>query len=216
MRYLPFALTGALALLVLAAGCGNSKARSGSTSSAPATRSTTQASASGTSIHLYTPFNGGSIATGIQIGKTATGYCWTTSIADARGDAFRCFVGNEINDPCFADQTNFTHYVLCPLNGVPDAKVLRINLTKKLPRNSASGDPTRYPPWAVQTTSGKWCTIITGATGDIAGMRMNYGCTGGSVLIGDPRRSAKTWTIFSAPSYKSSQYQLVALRSAWW
>jgi hypothetical protein len=207
---------GALVLLVLAAGCGNDKARSGSTQSAPVTRTAKQASATGTSIRLFAPFNGGSVAAGIQIGRTAPGYCWTTSIADARGDAFRCFVGNEIYDPCFADQTNFAHYVLCPLNGIPGTKVLRINLTKKLPPNSASGDPTRYPPWAVRIKSGKWCVILTGATGFLAGMRVSYGCSGAGVLIGNPRGKTKTWTVFYASNYKASQFQTVALRSAWW
>jgi hypothetical protein len=206
---------GALVLLVATAGCGGNKARSESTRSAPTTRPAKQGSADRTSIHLYAPFNGDSVAAGIRIRRTTAGYCWTTSIADARGDAFRCSSGNYIHDPCFANQTSFAHYVLCPLYA-PDAKVLRINLTKQLPSNPASGDPTRYPPWAVQTTSGRWCTIITGATGQIAGMRINYGCTGGGILIGNPRRNAMTWTIFFASSYKASQFQPVALRSAWW
>src|SRR5947207_50730 len=122
-----------------------------------------------TTIHLYAPFNGGGIASNVQIARSASGYCWTSSGADARDDAFRCFVGNVINDPCFADQTSFAKYVLCPLY-LPVSKVLRINLTKRLPSNTGSGDPTRYAPWAVRTASGKWCTGFTGATGQIAGM----------------------------------------------
>jgi hypothetical protein len=107
-----------------------------------------------TTIHLYAPFNGGGIAAGVRIARSASGYCWTSSLADARGDAYRCFVGNFIHDPCFADQTGFAHYVLCPLYS-PGAKVLRINLTKKLPSNPVGGDPTRDRPWAIRTSSGK-------------------------------------------------------------
>ncbi|MGC9974987.1 MAG: hypothetical protein ABSC36_06335 [Gaiellaceae bacterium] len=206
---------GALMLLVLAAGCGGNKARSESTSSTRATLPAKQGSADRTSIHLYTPFDSVSVAAGIRIMRTVSGYCWSSSFADVRNDAFRCFVGNEIYDPCFAAQYGSAHYVLCPLY-TPDAKVLRIDLARKLPPNSASGDPTRYPPWAVQTISGKWCTIITGASGYIAGMRVEYGCIGGGILLGNPRRATKTWTIFYASSYKASQYQLVMLRSAWW
>ena len=206
---------GALVLLVLTAGFGGSKARNESTPSAPVFLLAKQRSAGGTSIHLYTPFNGGSVASGIRVGKTAAGYCWTGSLADWRGDAFRCFVGNYIHDPCFADQTGSAHYVLCPLY-TPDAKALRINLTKKLPPNSASGDPTRHPPWAVKTASGKWCTKFTGATGSIAGMGITYGCTGGGILLGNPRRNTKLWTIFYASGYKASQFRPVALKSAWW
>src|SRR3954471_7285830 len=76
-----------------------------------------------TTIQLYAPFNGGGIASGVQIARSASGYCWTNSGADARSDAYRCFVGNFIHDPCFADQTSSAKYVLCPLY-VPVSKVL--------------------------------------------------------------------------------------------
>lgn len=169
-----------------------------------------------TTIHLYAPFNGGGIASGVKIARSASGYCWTTSSADPRGDAYRCFVRNYIHDPCFADQTSLANYVLCPLD-FPGSKVLRINLTKKLPSNPGTGDPTRYAPWAVRTSSGKWCVVLSGATGQIAGMRINYGCIGGGILIGNPRRSASApWTIFYAPSFNSNQYSPIKLASAWW
>lgn len=206
---------GVLLLLVITAGFGGDKAQNESALGAHVFLLAKQGSAGGTSLHLYAPFSGGSVAAGIRIARTTSGYCWTTSIADARGDAFRCFVGNNIHDPCFADQTGSAHYVLCPLY-TPAAKVLRINLTKKLPLNSASGDPTRYPPWALKTVSGKWCTRFTGATGNVAGMAMTYGCTGGGLLLGSPRRSTTTWKIFYASSYKAKQYRSIALRSAWW
>jgi hypothetical protein len=80
----------------------------------------------------------------------------------------------------------------------------------------SSGDPTRFPPWVVRTTTGKWCGFLSGVTGTIAGMRMNYGCVGGGTLIGTPKRSAAIWTIFYARSYTSSQYRPVQLTAAWW
>jgi hypothetical protein len=168
-----------------------------------------------TSIHLYAPFNGGVIAARIRVGQTARGYCWTSSLADARSDAFRYFVGNYIHDPCFANEVGSSRFVLCPLYQ-PTSKVLRIDLTKPLPANHTSGNPTRYAPWAVQLASGKWCEFLTGVTGQTAGMRINYGCTGGGILIGNPQRGSPTWSIFYASSFKANQFQRVALRSAWW
>jgi hypothetical protein len=168
-----------------------------------------------TSIHLYAPFNGGSIARGIRVAGTRAGYCWTTSSADARSDAYRCFVGNFIHDPCFANEIGTARYVLCPLY-TPTSKVLRINLTKRLPSSSGGGDPTRFPPWAVRTATGKWCELLTGATGAIAGMRINYGCTGGGILLGNPHRTSPNWTIFYAAGYRASQFRSVELVSVWW
>jgi hypothetical protein len=125
-------------------------------------------------------------------------------------------VGNYIYDPCFADQTTVAHFVLCPLYR-PGANVLRINLTRGLPATAVtSQDPTRHQPWAMRLANGRWCTFITGATGLIAGMRINYGCTGGGILIGEPRRSSVTWSIFYAASFKANQYRPVSVREAWW
>jgi hypothetical protein len=183
-------------------------------SPAPATQTDT-GNITGTSIDLYAPFDGGGVASAIRIEKTARGYCWTTSIADARADAFRCFVGNYIYDPCFANGTGSSPFVLCPLYK-PVSKVLRVALTKPLTSNAGRGNPTRYPPWAIETTSARWCTAITGASGMIAGMRISYGCSGGGILIGSPRRTSPRWTIFYAPSYKARDYKQVALASAWW
>jgi hypothetical protein len=170
----------------------------------------------GTSIHLYAPFSGSGSASGLRIARTASGYCWTTSDTDARADAWRCFVGNYIHDPCFANTSHAVQYVLCPLS-TPGSRVLRINLTKRLPkRSAATGDPTRFAPWAVQTTSGRWCTILPGATGLIGGLRINYGCTGGGILLGDPKRATSTWTIFYASNFNSRQFVSTSLTAAWW
>ena len=105
--------------------------------------------------------------------------------------------------------------MLCPLY-TPHAEVLRIVLTKPLPRSSSTGDPTRSAPWAVETAAGTWCTRVTGATGAIAGMGIDYDCRGGGILLGDPRRQRPTWTIFYAPGYRASTFTRVGLRAAWW
>jgi hypothetical protein len=99
---------------------------------------------------------------------------------------------------------------------LPVSRVLRINLTRSLPRNTARGDPTRFQPWALQLASGHWCELLDGATGVIAGMRISYGCTDRSILIGDPRRSTPTLTIFRAAGAGARSFQPVSIWSAWW
>jgi hypothetical protein len=173
-------------------------------------------SGTGTAVHLYRPFAGAAIARGVRIGRTSAGSCWTTSLSDARTDAFRCLVGNDIYDPCFArEPAASSSFVLCPLY-TPGARVLRIDLTGKLPPGSRSGDPTRYPPWAVQTRTGGWCTLVTGATGTIEGLPISYGCGGGASLLGTIERSPGGWTVFFAASARATRTPLVSLRAAWW
>jgi len=169
----------------------------------------------GTAMHIYEPFKGRGLAAGVRIGRTASGDCWTSSISSQRADAFRCTVGNSIYDPCFADNQRSSGYVLC-LVSTPTSKVLRINLTKPLPPNPGEAHPTRYDPWAVQTSSGKWCTFIDGASSIVATMRINYACAGGGFLIGSLRRNSPTWTIFYSATFKATVYRPVGLVSAWW
>ena len=185
-------------------------------------KASASAAAGGTSIHLYTPFSGNGPAKGDVVSKTVAGYCWTGSSETARSTAYRCMVGNGVVDPCFATApTPAASYVLCGSPGPPgpDAtRLLRINLTKKLPPNPVRGAPTRYAPWFVETDSGKWCSLSTGANSMVEGLPISYYCTSGSsVLLGTIKRSASgRWTIFFAASSAATQTPLIGLRSAWW
>ena len=51
-------------------------------------------------------------------------------------------------------------------------------------------------PWALELANGQHCTLFTGATAPIAGMRINYGCPGGLVVVGDVDRSLPVWRVF--------------------
>jgi hypothetical protein len=44
--------------------------------------------------------------------------------------------------------------------------------------------------------SGERCTMLTGATWGVAGMRVNYGCPGDVSVVGDLDRSAPVWRAF--------------------
>ena len=49
-------------------------------------------------------------------------------------------------------------------------------------------------PWAVELADGERCTLLTGATAVVAGMRINYGCDGGGSIVGDLQRGPTVWT----------------------
>jgi hypothetical protein len=54
------------------------------------------------------------------------------SLTDSRADAWRCFVGSTIHDPCFSNLDHIRPYVLCPLY-TPRSKALEVKLTKAAP-----------------------------------------------------------------------------------
>ena len=148
--------------------------------------------------------------------RVASGYCWTTSNVTRRDDAWRCFVGNVIYDPCFSS-TFTTGVVVCPTPW--NDQGTEIHLTKPLPaRTGADVIPSlSLAPWAIQTASGANCTFASGATSVIHGKRLNYFCGASAKygLWGFPNRSGQPWTILSAPFTAKVLSGRVAIRHAW-
>jgi hypothetical protein len=171
-----------------------------------------------TRLVVYSPFTmSGTLTRGLKVTARVSGYCWEGSIVDERADAWRCFRGNYILDPCFSG-TGVSSWVTCPTGALFGRDVLRLDLTKPLPASLANkdGDPTTRDPWAVELTTGVTCTSESGATGTVAGMRLNYACSNHGWLVGDPRRGSSTWTIFYAPNLSSRKLLTAQIAVAYW
>ncbi len=148
--------------------------------------------------------------------RSQSGHCYAGSLTSNRDDAWRCFVGNYIHDPCF-NSPQARGVVVCP-----DAQVNRgieIRLTRGLPRRYANtGRPSlRIEPWALQLTNGHHCTFASGASNVIHGVRLNYFCGAGVNygLWGFPSRRSEPWTILIAPFMAKRLHQRTAIRQAW-
>ena len=148
-----------------------------------------------TRVVVFEPWTRGGLAGGIEVAATVRGYCWVTSLASPRPDAYRCTEG----DPCFADRYASRGYgvVACPDPG--PARVVIIELTRPLPGSWPSA--ISGWPWLITLASGPRCVELTGGTLYTKGIgRLNFGCgTGSSAygagnLWGDPRHG-RTWTI---------------------
>jgi hypothetical protein len=117
------------------------------------------------------------------------GSCFAPSIAVARPGAWRCEAGNLLYDPCFG-RTDATEVVCVTDPSKPDEAV-KIRLADPLPQIPQGPHSPR--PWFVETSDGLTCGFLTGATGEVNGQRVNYRCSDGYYLIGDPTRET-TWT----------------------
>jgi hypothetical protein len=96
-------------------------------------------------------------AKSMHVTARESGYCWTTSIASHRSDAYRCMTGNSIHDPCF---TRSQRSVVCPTDLASNSGI-EVSLTKPLPppqRQAAAN------AWQMQLRSGEMCNIGTGTT----------------------------------------------------
>lgn len=148
--------------------------------------------------------------------RETSGYCWTGSLATPRRDAWRCFRGNFIVDPCFSSAA-VPGTVVCPNIGMING--VELDLTKPLPRKYANhARPSlRLQPWNLELTSGRHCVFATGATTIVDGKRLNYGCNGqgNGVLWGYPNRRSQPWTIPFGPYNATRLTGRASIRQAW-
>jgi hypothetical protein len=96
------------------------------------------------------------------------------------------------------------------------ANVTLLTLTASLPQaESGKAVIQGTLPWAIELANGRHCTLMTGATAPIAGMRINYGCPDGAIVVGDIDRSQPMWRVF-AQGEKSTALELVDIAVAWY
>lgn len=170
--------TPAILLLAAVAGCGAE-------------------SVSVTQIRVFTPYGPGGLSRSLTVSETVSGNCLAESIANAsRADAWRCSAGNAIHDPCFQNVTGDARSVAC-LRSPWDDKVTLLTLASP-PPGAQRKETAREKalPWALELGNGDHCTLLTGGTAALAGMRINYGCPGGGLVAGNIDRSQPAWRVF--------------------
>jgi hypothetical protein len=173
-------------------------------------------SVSRTQIKLITPFNSGGLRIGFAVTSRGSGTCFAESAAvPARPDAWRCSIGNAIHDPCFQNILGDPKVLACP--DTPwSANVTLLTLTSPLPTADRKDMNLKDTlPWALELAAGQRCTLFTGATAPIAGMRINYGCPGGFIAVGDVDRSQPVWRIF-VQGEKSISLDLTDIAVVWY
>jgi peptidoglycan/xylan/chitin deacetylase (PgdA/CDA1 family) len=151
-------------------------------------------------LEVWTPDG---LAPGLTVAGEAEGSCWVGSLVASTSRAWRCSVEAgeiaQIYDPCFENRFDPAAPLACV---GPDAQVLLLTLTEPLPREVGNLDATDRLPVRLVLASGDDCGLTTGASITVAGQRVNYFCTSGGVLLGEPDTSSEPWTIlYSAEGY---------------
>jgi hypothetical protein len=159
--------------------------------------SAARAQSAPTEVRVIVPFTPGGLAAGLAVAARAPGSCWTASLASAsRPDAWRCMAGNAIHDPCFVGFAGADQVAAC-LQSPWSSRVVLLTLSAPPPREAPRpANLLAGAPWALELASGERCTMFTGATWGVAGMRVNYGCPGDVSVVGELDRSAPTWRAF--------------------
>lgn len=169
---------------------------SSSNSASSSTTQTTQATPA-TQIIAYVPPQPGSST------LVETGSCWTNSIAAPfRADAWRCAVGNGINDPCF-QLPNSTSSLLCGINPTVANSTSTFVLKLSQPLPTAEVPPGPAPAdwaWLIQLGDGTLCTPFTGTLPAITdNQSADYDCAPGPLgknilIFNNLNTSSSMWT----------------------
>jgi len=149
-----------------------------------------------TNVRYFLPYTRGLHPTLIVRSRT-TAACDTRSIASpTRPDAWRCGPGL---DPCFADPRppKDPPELACPTSPF-ERDVVLVTPTEPLPRvePGGQGDDGRVRrPWALELVGGVRCSLLQGATFGFVGMRANYGCSDGGLVVGEVDASQPFWVV---------------------
>jgi hypothetical protein len=111
--------------------------------------------------------------------------------SEAIGQAYRCFAGDAIYDPCWAVKAAKPS-VLC-------MTYPWLRTAVKLIASSALGALPAQPtqpgePWGVQLTGGQRCLLVQGAHGVFRGRVIDYYCGQHLLLLRGLDRTTATWT----------------------
>jgi hypothetical protein len=167
---------------------GHSVPAASAASSRPAVLSRT------TVLHVSPVTAGGQLRAGYTVTQHRShAHCSTGS--EATGNAYRCFAGNGVFDPCWVTANKaFVDCLAAPYGH----KVARLHVARPYDNAGGLGSAAALP-WGLQVRGGTRATLLQGATDVVHGKRINYSLKGFSrVLIGNVNKKHAIWRIQEA------------------
>jgi hypothetical protein len=165
------------ALVLLAAGCTGAKP------AAVPSQSPTRSAVPHTQLSQVRPVTAsGHLAPGYRITRQLRGGdCHDGS--EAFGHGYRCFVGNEVLDPCWRSATPApTLAVLCLQD--PYSHVVTALTTAALEPLTGTPEPFGGSyPWGIRLSDGKTCIAEQGAHDTYNGRPVDYSCPQGQLAV---------------------------------
>jgi hypothetical protein len=135
----------------------------------------------------------------VRTGPSASGSCFTSSIAVERPPAWRCSAGNFLLDPCFNLSTQPLRSVrtlICVTSPV-GGKVLILHLTKPLDPKLQNRFVQPFQPWTFSLSDGTVCQRFTGTLAAAVqggkAVTFPYGCIGSHSTVAMILSRGHTW-----------------------
>ncbi len=136
--------------------------------------------------------------------------------SEAIGQAYRCFAGNAIYDPCWAEKAT-TPTVLC-LPYPWSRSEVRLRVRGTLGAIPGQGGPGLGEPWGLALAGGQRCLLAQGAHTEFAGRVIDYFCSAKLWLLRGLTESGPVWrasSVIASAHGKLSRGPAEEIRIAW-
>jgi len=142
-------------------------------------------------------------------GSPARGFRTTMTIADANceagseviGQAYRCFAGNFVYDPCWAERASGPTVLCVPFPWSATDIRLQVNA----PLSAIPAEPGTSEPWGVELADGQRCVLFQGAHSLFAGRVIDYYCTSRLSLLRGLTQTSAVWRAASVTDVGGKQ-----------
>ncbi len=169
------------------AGCGPTPAR-------PAALAATR------QVHVSPVGPDGSPASGYRTTKTAS-HAGCEPGSEAIGRAYRCFAGNFVYDPCWAERAGAPRVLCLPFPwSVTD---IRLDVGAPLSAIPAATGPSE--PWGLELADGQRCVLLQGAHSLFGGRVIDYYCNSRLSLLRGLMQTAAVWRAASVTEVAGKQ-----------
>jgi hypothetical protein len=130
-------------------------------------------------------------------GSAAPGFRTTMTIADANceagsesiGQAYRCFAGNFVYDPCWAERATIPTVLCVPFPW--SSTDIRLQVVAAL--STIPAEPGTSEPWGVELADGQRCELLQGAHSLFDGRVIDYYCDSRLSLLRGLTTSSAVW-----------------------
>jgi len=128
-------------------------------------------------------------------------------------EVLRCFTDESVYDPCWPEMSR-DQAICLAAPWTQDGILLDLVEVDAAPADSQPPAGKSLSPWAVELDNESRCLYISGATGSVAGMRLNYDC-GDGLVVGDVKDAGGSLQALFNPN-DSSEISQVRVRKLWY
>ncbi|MHA7841318.1 MAG: hypothetical protein ACX932_05580 [Gammaproteobacteria bacterium] len=176
-------------------------------------KAVTQDTPSSTQIQLYVPFEGQQLVKALSIKKQVRGLCVGSLVNEHKG-AWRCLSAGNVYDPCFK-RPNSGYGVFACAQTPWDNQIILLTATDYPNNNNKNTNLAKADPWAIELANHHQCILLTGATGLLHGLRMNYRCNDDSYVLGPLDKTKDLWQA-KFHHMKTNKVTPVNVQTAWY